>query len=110
MYDPLQDAAEVSDVINTYGNTITFPGAVAMKAIIDERPDELARSVPQDVYDSLEGRPGLFYVSAADGELIPAGALFDYDGQKWKMHPLRPFTAADTRTMVAFLATAGAVE
>jgi hypothetical protein len=110
MYDAAADAALVADTISTYGNTITFPGSVSMKAIIDERPNEIARNVPQDVFDSLEGRTGIFYVSAADAERIPPGALLDYDNQKWKMHPMRPFAAADTNTMVAFLATAGAVE
>lgn len=94
--------------VETTGSPVTLSGGTIVTAVVDENPESVARAIPQDIYDSITGRPGLFYFSAADAALIPKGKPITYDGQLWDLHPYRPVAAGGSKVLVVILATAGA--
>jgi hypothetical protein len=107
-YDAAPDAAEVTSLIADFGVNVFLNGSgTPIRSIVDERPDELAKAVPQDIYDSLRGRIALFYFAAGT---VPAELdSIAYDNQTWTPYPTRLSAFADVSVMHTVLATAGGV-
>lgn len=105
-YNPARAAAAVARVIDRYGMLVSINGGAAVKAIVDERPEVIARSIPQDLFDSLDGRPAFFHFKPAQAP--KANDKLAYDGQTWQVHPVRVAAVAGMELLTTVLATSGA--
>lgn len=104
------DAAEVADTINEMGNTVTLNNGDTMLALVQEGQSSIEREVGVERVARAQERGGravLFYVTPTDAARIPPGTLLTYKGAAYTPEPGRDFSAADTSSMIAILATTG---
>lgn len=87
--------------------SVQVNGGAAVSAIVDEDPERIRHSVPEDIYDSLRGRPALFHFSA--DVAVKANDVLTWDGQQWTVQPVRVVAAGGLKLEQIVLATAGAV-